>query len=102
MTKMMGACAMGAVAAAGWESTDSYFGARIDDPDTVLQYGPGYDHNWVLDGSGFRKVAEMRGKARALETQHFPNTPNRPDFPTTNLKPGETYRTVTEYRFKTR
>lgn len=112
-------------------------GERIDDPDKVLQYGPGYDHNWVLDGEGFRKVAELRGKARAvevwtdqiglqfyagnfikpewtmkdarpmhrrsylaLETQHFPNTPNRPDFPSTLLKPGETYRTVTEYRFK--
>ena len=114
-------------------------GARIDAPDTVLQYGPGYDHNWVLDGEGFRKVAEMRGEKRemevwtdqiglqfyagnfikdtwtmkdgrpmrrraflALETQHFPNTPNRADFPTTNLNPGETYRTVTEYRFKPR
>ena len=114
-------------------------GERIDDPDRVLQYGPGYDHNWVLDGSGFRKVAEMRGRSRrlevwtdqiglqfyagnfirddwtmkdgrpmkrrdylALETQHFPNSPNRPDFPSTILKPCETYRTVTEYRFKAR
>ena len=112
-------------------------GERIDDPDKVLQYGPGYDHNWVLDGEGFRKVAELRGRSRrmevwtdqiglqfyagnfikdswtmkdgrpmkrrsylALETQHFPNSPNRPDFPSTLLKPGETYRTVTEYRFK--
>lgn len=34
-----------------------------------------------------------------LETQHFPNSPNRPDFPSTVLKAGETYHTVTEYRF---
>ena len=24
-------------------------GARINDPDTILQYGPGYDHNWVIN-----------------------------------------------------
>ena len=24
-------------------------GARINDPDTLLQYGPGYDHNWVIN-----------------------------------------------------
>ncbi len=38
----------------------------------------------------------------ALETQHYPDSPNRPDFPSTMLKPGETFRSVTEYRFKTR
>ena len=113
-------------------------GARIDDPDPVLQYGPGYDHNWCLNGTGFRKVAELRGRKRAvevwtdqiglqfyagnfidnawtmkggapmryrgwlaLETQHWPNTPNRPDFPSVTLRPCETYRTATEYRFTT-
>jgi aldose 1-epimerase len=35
----------------------------------------------------------------ALETQHYPDSPNRPDFPTTVLRPGETFRSVTEYRF---
>ncbi len=38
----------------------------------------------------------------ALETQHYPDSPNRPDFPTTVLRPGETFRSTTEYRFKTR
>ena len=38
----------------------------------------------------------------AMETQHHPNTPNRPDYPQTTLRPGETYRTKTEYRFRTR
>lgn len=38
----------------------------------------------------------------ALETQHYPDSPNRPDFPSTVLRPGETFRSVTEYRFKTR
>ena len=37
--------------------------------------------------------------ALALETQHFPDSPNQPQFPTTELKPGETYKTVTIYKF---
>ena len=35
----------------------------------------------------------------ALETQHAPNSPNRPDFPSTVLRPGETFKSTTEYRF---
>lgn len=34
-----------------------------------------------------------------LETQHFPDSPNKPDFPSTELNPGETYRTSTAYKF---
>jgi aldose 1-epimerase len=36
--------------------------------------------------------------ALCMETQHFPDSPNKPDFPSTILKPGETYHTVTEYK----
>ena len=35
----------------------------------------------------------------ALETQHYPDSPNHPEFPSTVLRPGETFRSVTEYRF---
>ena len=35
----------------------------------------------------------------ALETQHYQNSPNRPQFPTTVLRPGETFRSRTEFRF---
>ena len=35
----------------------------------------------------------------ALETQHLPDSPNRPEFPTTLLRPGETFRSTTIYRF---
>ena len=38
----------------------------------------------------------------ALETQHYQNSPNRPEFPSTVLRPGETFRSRTEYRFATR
>ena len=34
-----------------------------------------------------------------LETQHFPDSPNKPEFPSTTLRPGEVYETTTVYRF---
>jgi len=37
--------------------------------------------------------------ALCLETQHFPNSPNQKEFPTTVLRPGETYKTKTEFHF---
>lgn len=37
-----------------------------------------------------------------LETQHFPDSPNQPTFPSTLLRPGQTYRTTTIYRFTSR
>lgn len=37
--------------------------------------------------------------AVCLETQHYPDSPNRPEYPTTVLRPGETYRQTTIYRF---
>ncbi|RYZ20924.1 MAG: galactose mutarotase [Chitinophagaceae bacterium] len=40
--------------------------------------------------------------ALCLETQHFPDSPNQPSFPTTILKPGETYRQTTVYKFSTK
>ncbi len=39
-----------------------------------------------------------RNTGFCLETQHFPDSPNNPDFPTTLLKPGETYKEATKYR----
>ena len=36
-----------------------------------------------------------------LETQHYPDAPNHPHFPSTVLRPGETYRSRTEFRFST-
>lgn len=39
-----------------------------------------------------------RGAGIALETQHYPDSPNHPKFPSTELRPGETFHSVTEYR----
>lgn len=45
--------------------------------------------------------AYVRNSALALETQHFPDSPNHPAFPSTILRPGEEYRSRTVYRFGT-
>jgi aldose 1-epimerase len=42
-----------------------------------------------------------QGDGLCLETQHYPDSPNQPDFPTTTLNPGETYHTTTVYKFAT-
>ncbi|WAZ21463.1 galactose mutarotase [Streptomyces cinnabarinus] len=42
------------------------------------------------------------GDGIALETQHFPDSPNRPDFPSTVLRPGEVFRSETVYAFSSR
>jgi aldose 1-epimerase len=47
------------------------------------------------------KVYQHRA-ALCLETQHFPDSPNHPNFPSTELKPGQKYHTVTIYRFSSR
>jgi len=72
----------------------------------VLTDQPGiqfYSGNF-LDGSVKGKGGKPDGlrSALCLETQHFPDSPNHPDFPTTELKPGERYHTVTVYSFSTR
>ena len=40
--------------------------------------------------------------AFAMETQHFPDSPNQPQFPSTVLKPGQVYKTTSLYKFKTK
>jgi aldose 1-epimerase len=44
----------------------------------------------------------IKHAALCLETQHFPDSPNQPTFPATILKPGETYRQTTVYKFSTK
>jgi aldose 1-epimerase len=44
-------------------------------------------------------VTFVKNTAYCLETQHYPDSPNQPDFPNTILRPGETYRTTTVYKF---
>ena len=46
-------------------------------------------------------VTYVKNAAYCLETQHYPDSPNQPEFPNTILKPGETYRTTTVFKFGT-
>jgi aldose 1-epimerase len=116
-------------------------GARIRTNFQQLAFGQGYDHNWVLNGSGFRQAARVSDPASgrvltmstdqpgiqfysgnfldgtlygtsghqyrqsdgfALETQHFPDSPNHPNFPSTVLRPGQTFQSTTVYTFSAR
>ena len=115
-------------------------GELVDEDNTQLEYGMGYDHNFVLNKNGenltlaakvhepnsgrtmeilttepglqfyggnfmdgsdtgkFGKPLEFR-EAFCMEPQHFPDAPNQPNFPSITLAPGETYNTVSIYRF---
>ncbi len=57
-----------------------------------------------LDGSLIGKSGISYGKHSAvcLETQHFPDSPNHPHFPSTTLLPGEAYHHITSYNFSVR
>ncbi|HWR54788.1 MAG TPA: aldose epimerase family protein [Bryobacteraceae bacterium] len=88
--------------------SDLELAARVSEPKSgrvleVLTTQPGiqfYTGNFLdgtLTGKG-GKVYEQR-YGFCLETQHFPDSPNQPKFPSTVLKPGEQYRTTTLYRF---
>lgn len=120
--------------------TPTAIGARIDQSDTQLRFGHGYDHNFVLDRTGPGLVHAARlvdtttgrtldiattepgiqfytgnfldgsvhGKhgqayahrgAVALETQHYPDSPNHSAFPSTILRPGDTLRSRTVFTF---
>ena len=72
----------------------------------VLTDQPGiqfYSGNF-LDGSvkGKGGKPDVLHAGLCLETQHFPDSPNHPDFPTAELKPGQRYHTVTVYSFSKR
>ncbi|MCX4551306.1 aldose epimerase family protein [Streptomyces sp. NBC_01500] len=95
------------------------------------QVGPGYDHNFVLDGADAAELCDPvsgrtlsvtttepglqlytgdhiddgpygPGAGIALETQRFPDTPNRPEFPGAVLRPGGAYVSSTVYGFGVR
>jgi aldose 1-epimerase len=82
--------------------------ARVVEPKSgrvleVLTTEPGlqfYTGNF-LDGTVVGKSGKpyVRRGAFCLEAQHFPDSPNRPEWPSVVLRPGQTYRQTTVYRF---
>jgi aldose 1-epimerase len=91
----------------GGKSTPG-FAARVSDPKsgrvvTLSTTQPGlqfYTSNG-LDGSvvGSGGKTYRQGDAFALEAEHFPDSPNHPSFPTTELKPGQTFQQETVLAF---
>ncbi len=81
--------------------------ATVKDPESgrvmeVFTTEPGvqfYTGNF-LDGKLTGKGATYSKRfGLCLETEHYPDSPNQPQFPTTTLSPGETYKTTTKYKF---
>ena len=73
-----------------------------------------YDHNFVINGTGFREAAVLQSKESGkngtqyachtsvcLETQHFPDAINHDNFPSIVLTPDEPFRSKTLYHFST-
>lgn len=84
------------------------FAAKLEEPNSgrvmeVLTDQPGvqfYSGNF-LNGTIRGKGGKVYGfrSALCLETQHFPDSPNHPNFPTTELRPGQQFHSTTIYRF---
>jgi aldose 1-epimerase len=58
-----------------------------------------YTANYVDNVKGKNGAYYGAQEAFCLETQHYPDSPNHPDFPSTELAPGETYQQTTIYKF---
>ena len=71
--------------------------AEISTTEPGIQF---YSGNF-LDATLYGAAGKMyrQGDGFALETQHFPDSPNHPDFPSTVLEPGQEYNTTTVYAF---
>jgi aldose 1-epimerase len=83
--------------------------ARLRDPQSgrvleVLTTEPGiqfYSGNLLsgIAGKGGARYGKHGGLC--LETQHFPDSPNKPQFPSTVIRPGQSFHSTTIYRFGT-
>jgi aldose 1-epimerase len=91
-------------------NTDHHPAARLAEPRSgrvleIFTTEPGlqvYSGNYLTDSLiGKGGVPYQPGAGIALEPQHFPDSPNQPDFPTTVLRPGESFQSTTVFRFST-
>ena len=89
------------------EEGELSFAAKITEPVSgrtmeVYTTEPGvqlYSDNWADGYKGQNGTTFPRRSAICFECQHFPDSPNRPYFPSVVLKPGEQYKQKTIYRF---
>jgi aldose 1-epimerase len=61
-----------------------------------------YTGNWLNGNDKGNGVAYQRRTGLCLEAQGFPDTPNKPQFPSVTLKPGDVYHQTTIYQFTTK
>jgi len=61
-----------------------------------------YTANNLRDVVGRGGVTYKKRDGFCLETQHYPDAPNKPEFPTTRLNPGEQYHSITKMKFSTK
>ena len=66
----------------------------------AIQFYTGNFLDGTITGKGGRVYGKHAGLC--LETQHYPDSPNRPEFPSTILRPGEKFKSTTIHRFATR
>jgi aldose 1-epimerase len=60
-----------------------------------------YSGNFMKGKNSFKNGGKDNFRtAFCLETQHFPDSPNQPSFPSTVLEPGKTYKTRSVYKFE--
>ncbi|MFN3807782.1 aldose epimerase family protein [Asticcacaulis sp.] len=86
------------VAARAWDpKSGRTLEMKTTEPGLQLFTGNGF--NGTLKGRAGNRIWPRGGFA--LETQHFPDSPNHPEFPSTVLRPGEVFHSVTTIRFGT-
>ena len=73
---------------------------KISTTEPGVQFYTGNYLDGTITGKGGKVYKKNFGVC--LETQHFPDSPNQPSFPSTVLRPGETYRTTTVHQFSVR
>jgi aldose 1-epimerase len=61
-----------------------------------------YTSNFLFQNNGYHGLQYRRHYGLCLEAQHFPDSPNKPSFPSTVLLPGQQYKQVTVYKFSVR
>jgi aldose 1-epimerase len=88
-----------ALAAEAYEATTGRVLEVLTDQPGIQFYTGNFLDGSVTGTDG--KVYKQR-YAFCLETQHYPDSPNHPKFPTTELKPGQTFKSTTIYRFSAR
>ena len=75
------------------------FAARVHDPVSGRSMEVHTSEPGMQFYSGNSLPDHMTRAGLCLETQHFPDSPNQPEFPSTILRPGETFKSRTEYLF---